>query len=279
MISKIKSKGFKRRFALVILFSLICAVVLCTIGFAEDDVIIPSLELNFGQGSDNTATSIQILLLITVLSMAPSILIMMTTFTRFIIVFSFLRKAISLQSTPPNQVLVALSLFMTFFIMSPVINEVVTDAYQPLVDQEITQREAIDRAIDPIKEFMLRQVRTDDLKLFIDMSTFQQNEEDLDSSDETFADESNVDGYEFDNLPITTLIPAFLISEIKTGFQIGFLLFIPFIVIDMVVASTLMSLGMMMLPPVMISLPFKILLFIMVDGWHLLVEQLIRTVR
>ena len=224
------------------------------------DVIIPSLELNFGQGTDNAASSIQILVLITILSLAPSILVMMTSFTRFIIVFSFLRKAISLQSTPPNQVLIALALFMTFFVMAPVFSDVIDNAYTPYVNQEISQEEALDNAVKPLKGFMLRQVRTEDLALFVDMSGGVQ--------------------YETANdIPLTTVIPAFIISELKTGFQIGFLLFIPFIVIDMVVASTLMSLGMMMLPPVMISLPFKILLFIMVDGWHLLVEQLLRTIK
>lgn len=225
-----------------------------------DDIIIPSIELNFGQDADNTATSIQILVLLTVLSLAPSILIMMTSFTRFIIVFSFLRKAISLQSTPPNQVLVALALFMTFFVMTPVFSDVINNAYEPYINQEISQSEAIDAAAKPIKSFMLRQVRTQDLALFVDLSG-----------------ESDYETYE--DIPITTVIPAFLISELKTGFEIGFLLFLPFIVIDMVVASTLMSLGMMMLPPVMISLPFKVLLFIMVDGWHVLVEKLLMTVK
>lgn len=235
--------------------------------FAEgDEVIIPSVELNFGQGGDNVASSIQILVLITVLSLAPSILIMMTSFTRFIIVFSFVRRAISLQSTPPNQVLIALALFMTFFVMQPVLTDVFENAYEPYVNQEISQEEALDAAVSPIKHFMLDQVRREDLSLFLDMSN--PTEEEVESYTESY-----------ENIPITTIIPAFLISEIKTGFEIGFLLFVPFIVIDMVVASTLMSLGMMMLPPVMISLPFKVLLFIMVDGWHLLVEQLIQTVR
>jgi len=251
----------KKKFILIVLL-LMFLMMFTSVSYATDtdDIIIPSVELNFGQGSDNVASSIQILVLITILSLAPSILVMMTSFTRFMIVFSFLRKAISLQSTPPNQVLIALALFMTFFVMTPVFSDVVDIAYTPYVAQEISQEEALDNAVEPIKAFMLRQVRTEDLALFIDMSG----------------------GIQYDtanDIPITTVIPAFLISELKTGFQIGFLLFIPFIVIDMVVASTLMSLGMMMLPPVMISLPFKILLFIMVDGWHLLVEQLIRTVK
>ena len=255
-------KKNKRKIILVIFVLLLQMFFTSSMVFATEpgDVIIPSLELNFGQGTDNAASSIQILVLITILSLAPSILVMMTSFTRFIIVFSFLRKAISLQSTPPNQVLIALALFMTFFVMAPVFSDVIDNAYTPYVNQEISQEEALDNAVKPLKGFMLRQVRTEDLALFVDMSGGVQ--------------------YETANeIPLTTVIPAFIISELKTGFQIGFLLFIPFIVIDMVVASTLMSLGMMMLPPVMISLPFKILLFIMVDGWHLLVEQLLRTIK
>ncbi|MBI9011932.1 MAG: flagellar type III secretion system pore protein FliP [Clostridiales bacterium] len=255
-------KKNKKKIILLVFILLLQMLFASSMVFATEpgDVIIPSLELNFGQGTDNVASSIQILVLITILSLAPSILVMMTSFTRFIIVFSFLRKAISLQSTPPNQVLIALALFMTFFVMTPVFSDVIDNAYTPYVNQEISQEEALDNAVKPIKGFMLRQVRTEDLALFIDMSGGIQYEE-------------------ANDIPITTVIPAFIISELKTGFQIGFLLFIPFIVIDMVVASTLMSLGMMMLPPVMISLPFKILLFIMVDGWHLLVEQLIRTIK
>lgn len=272
MSYKNKNRNIKRFFFLAVLISMIILSLTGSVVYAEDDVVIPSLELNFGQGAENTATSIQILVLITILSLAPSILIMMTSFTRFIIVFSFLRKAISLQSTPPNQVLIALSLFMTFFVMAPVFNTVVEEAYTPYVNQEISQEEALENASIPIKKFMLTQVRTKDLKLFVDIAG---NHEKLDQYEEDSAEK--IDKYL--QVPITTIIPAFIISEIKTGFEIGFLLFIPFIVIDMVVASTLMSLGMMMLPPVMISLPFKILLFIMVDGWHLLVQQLIRTVK
>lgn len=252
----------KNKKVILIVLVLLLQLMMTSMVFATDsgDIIIPSIEVNFGQDSDNVASSIQILVLITILSLAPSILVMMTSFTRFIIVFSFLRKAISLQSTPPNQVIIALALFMTFFVMTPVFSDVVDNAYTPYVAQEISQEAALDNAIKPLKAFMLRQVRTEDLALFVDMS-------------------GGIRYETANDIPITTVIPAFIISELKTGFQIGFLLFIPFIVIDMVVASTLMSLGMMMLPPVMISLPFKILLFIMVDGWHLLVEQLIRTVK
>ncbi len=225
-----------------------------------DDITIPSVSINIDGNEDgNLSGTVLILIVITLLTLLPTILLMMTSFTRFIIVFSFLRKAISLQTTPSNQVLIALSLFMTIFVMMPVFTDVYNNAYEPLNNGEITQEEAIDNAIEPFKDFMLRQVRSKDLALFVELT-----------------DEQYDDVYD---IPITTIIPAFLISEVKTAFQIGFLLFIPFIVIDMVVASTLMSLGMMMLPPVMISLPFKLLLFIMVDGWHLLVGQLLTSIK
>jgi flagellar biosynthetic protein FliP len=253
-----RTKLIKITFITVLI--ILAQVLLTGVIFAsENDIIIPSVEVNFGQGTENVATSIQILALITVLSLAPSILIMMTSFTRFMIVFSFIRRAISLQSTPPNQVLIALALFMTFFVMAPVFSDIMDNAYEPYVNQEITTEEAIDAAVDPLKAYMLRQVHDKDFGLFVSITG------------DVYEDPEDV--------PITTIIPAFLLSEIKIGFQIGFLLFIPFIVIDMVVASTLMSLGMMMLPPVMISLPFKVLLFVMVDGWNLLVEMMLRTIR
>lgn len=223
---------------------------------------LPTIDLNVNPTGTNqeTAGTIQIIILLTILSIAPSILIMTTCFTRFIIVFSFVRKALSLQTVPPNQVLIGLALFLTFFVMSPVFSEIKTEAYDPFTKGEIKQEEAFTRAMEPLRQFMLKQVRTKDLALFVDMSKVE-----------------DVDDYK--DVPTTAIIPAFVLSEIKTGFEIGFLLFLPFIVIDMVVSSVLMSLGMMMLPPVMISMPFKILLFIMVDGWNLLVEKLLLTVR
>lgn len=223
---------------------------------------LPTIDLNVNPTGSNqqTAGTIQIIILLTILSIAPSILIMTTCFTRFIIVFSFVRKALSLQTVPPNQVLIGLALFLTFFVMTPVFTEIKTEAYDPFTKGEIQQEEAFTRAMEPLREFMLKQVRTKDLALFVDMSQIE-------------------DVKEYKDVPTTAIIPAFVLSEIKTGFEIGFLLFLPFIVIDMVVSSVLMSLGMMMLPPVMISMPFKILLFIMVDGWNLLVEKLLLTVR
>jgi flagellar biosynthetic protein FliP len=224
---------------------------------------IPSINFSIGDGaSDNggVVTSVQIILLLTILTIAPSILLMMTCFTRIIIVFSFIRRSLSLQTIPPNQVLIGLALFLTFFIMAPTFNTIKENAYDPFVAGEINQTVALEEASEPLRAFMLRQVRTKDLKLFIDISG-----------------EGSLESYE--EIPLPVLIPAFIISEVKTGFEIGFLLFIPFIVIDMITASTLMALGMMMLPPVMISLPFKILLFIMVDGWNLIIEKLIMTIR
>lgn len=207
---------------------------------------------------ENVSTSVQLLLLLTVLTLAPSILILMTCFTRIVIVLSFVRTALATQQMPPNQVIIGLSLFLTFFIMAPTLQEVNEQALTPLFNEEINLEEAYDRASLPFKEFMSAHTRQKDLALFLDYSKAE-------------APES------INDIPLTTLIPAFAISEIKTAFQIGFMIFIPFLVIDMVVASVLMSMGMMMLPPVMISLPFKILLFILVDGWYLVVKSLLQS--
>lgn len=222
--------------------------------------LVPVPNVNIGVEAANNpkdvALSLQILLTLTVLSLAPSILIMMTSFTRIIVVLSFLRGALATQQMPPNQVLVGLALFLTFFTMSPYLDQVNKQALQPYIAGAIGQEEAIDTALKPMREFMFKQTRENDLALFVNLS-------------ETSRPNSQED------IPTSTLIPAFIISELKTAFQIGFLIYIPFIVIDMVVASTLMSMGMMMVPPVMISLPFKLLLFILVDGWHLIVRSLV----
>lgn len=204
---------------------------------------------------DDRAAGVQILILLTILTLAPSILIMMTGFTRIIIVLSFIRNALGLQQNPPNQVLIGLALFLTFLFMSPVISDINENAYGPYVAGQIEQQEAIDRAIVPLKSFMLRQTYKKDLKLFMDLSKI-----------ESVSDAQQI--------PMKTVIPAFIISELKRAFQIGFLIFIPFLVIDMIVASTLMSMGMLMLPPTVISMPFKVLLFILVDGWGLTIKTL-----
>ncbi|OLO40905.1 flagellar biosynthetic protein FliP [Alkalihalophilus pseudofirmus] len=206
--------------------------------------------------NDDLSTTIQILILLTVLSLAPSILILMTCFTRIIIVLSFVRTGLATQQMPPNQVLIALALFITFFIMAPVFSEVNEQALSPLLAGEIEQDEAFDRAVLPMKEFMAKHTREKDLALFMGYAGMDRPQT-------------------LDDIPLTALVPAFAISEIKTAFQIGFFIFVPFLVIDMIVASVLMAMGMMMLPPVMIALPFKILLFVMVDGWYLVVQSLL----
>jgi flagellar biosynthetic protein FliP len=227
---------------------------------AQGAPLVPVPNINIGVEAANNprdvALSLQVLFVLTVLSLAPSILIMMTSFTRIIVVLSFLRSALATQQMPPNQVLVGLALFLTFFTMSPYWDQVNQTALQPYLAGRVSQDAALTAALKPMREFMFKQTRENDLALFVNIS-----------------DAPRPDSP--DDVPTTTLIPAFVISELKTAFQIGFLIYIPFIVIDMVVASTLMSMGMMMVPPVMISLPFKILLFILVDGWHLVVRSLV----
>ncbi|NLP46994.1 MAG: flagellar type III secretion system pore protein FliP [Epulopiscium sp.] len=218
------------------------------------------VDIGVAETGEEVVSSLQILFILTIIALAPSILMMMTSFTRIIVVLHFLRSALGTQQTPPNQVLIGLALFLTFFIMGPVFNETNVEALQPYAEGEITQEEAIQRGMKPFREFMFRQVEEKDLALFMQISKTEK----VSTRDE---------------IPSSVLIPAFIISELKTAFQIGFLIYIPFIVIDMVVASTLMSMGMMMLPPVMISLPFKVLLFIMVDGWNLVIGELVKTFR
>lgn len=220
---------------------------------------IPGIPSSFFTSQpQGVATTLQLLLVLTILSLAPAILIMMTSFTRIIVVLSFVRTSLSTQQMPPNQVLIGLALFLTFFIMAPVYGQVNTNAIQPYLKGNISQQQAITRAEAPVKEFMAKETRQKDLDLFMSYGKYKMPGE-------------------VRNIPLTALVPAFTISELKTAFQMGFMIFIPFLVIDMVVSSILMAMGMMMLPPVMISLPFKILLFIMVDGWYLIVESLLKS--
>ncbi len=216
------------------------------------------IELQDAETRDQVATVIKILFVLTVLTLAPSILIMMTSFTRLVVVFSFLRQALGTHQAPPNQVIVGLALFLTIFIMAPVWNKINDQAIQPYLAKEVTQEKALELASRPVRDFMFRQTRENDLALFINISHMKRpaNKEDV---------------------PMTALIPAFVISELKTAFTIGFILYIPFLIIDMVVASVLLSMGMMMLPPIMISLPFKLMLFVLVDGWQLLVGSMVRS--
>lgn len=256
----IKFGGVFKSFLLIAL--LVVILLPLNAGFAATNIQFPDINISVsGENGDvQVANSIQILVLLTVLSLAPSILIMMTSFTRFIIVLGFVRRALSLQATPPNQTLIGLALFMTLFVMQPVLTNVYENAYVPLQEGTVTLEEATDLASGPFKEFMLAQVRSKDLALFLNIA----NVEEVNTNDD---------------ISMTVLIPAFVLSELKLSFEIGFLIFMPFIVVDMIVASTLMALGMMMLPPVMISLPIKILLFILVDGWHLIIEKLILSIR
>lgn len=216
------------------------------------------MEFFNSSAPESVSTSVKLMLLLTVLSIAPGILILMTSFTRIIIVLSFVRTALATQQMPPNQVLVGLAMFLSFFIMAPTFHEVNEQALTPLFNEEINLEQAYERAAIPFKEFMSAHTRQKDLALFLEYSKADTPES-------------------VQDIPLTALVPAFAISEIKTAFQIGFMIFIPFLVIDMVVASVLMSMGMMMLPPVMISLPFKILLFVMVDGWYLVVKSLLQS--
>lgn len=231
-----------------------------TSGSPGGGISIPNINISIGgnDGTGGTAITVQILILLTILSLAPAIVIMVTSFTRIAVVLSLLRQAIGTQQIPPNQILISLSLFITFFIMAPVWTRINSEALQPMLTNQIPQSIAFERAVVPIREFMLRQVREKDLSLFIDMSKIDEPK--------NIAD-----------VPTYVIIPAFMISELKTAFQIGFLLYIPFLVLDMVVASVLMSMGMLMLPPIVISLPFKIMLFVLVDGWYLVIGSIVKS--
>ncbi|KIL35299.1 flagellar biosynthesis protein flip [Cohnella kolymensis] len=217
----------------------------------------PIIELKMGDGSEPVgASALSLMLLITILSLAPAIVVLMTSFTRIVIVLGFVRTSLGTQQMPPNQVLIGLALFMTMFVMAPTISQVNETALQPYLAGQMTQTEALQKASVPMKEFMFKHTREKDLLLFLNYTKT--------AKPATYQD-----------IPITVMVPAYAISELKTAFQMGFMIFIPFLVIDMVVASTLMAMGMMMLPPVMISLPFKILLFVLVDGWYLVVKSLL----
>lgn len=206
---------------------------------------------------------LEIIILLTLIALAPSMLIMMTCFTRIVIVLGFLRTAMQTQSTPPNMVITGMALFLTFFIMAPVFSEINEVAYQPYVSEELTTEEALDAASVPLKKFMLKQTSQDDLQFFLDLSKTEEPEG------------GYTDEYLQNDLSLTVIVPSFMISELKRAFQMGFLIFLPFLVIDLVVGSTLMSMGMMMLPPAMISMPFKILVFVLADGWNLLIGSVV----
>jgi flagellar biosynthesis protein FliP len=241
-------------------FTGIFLVVTLAGSMANAQMTLPNINLGFKSTNNpqEVVSAIKILMILTVLTLAPAILIMMTAFTRIIIVLSFVRQALGTQQMPPNQLLVGLALFLTFFIMAPFFNKINSDALQPYMNNQISQEVAIDNALAPIRVFMFHQTRPADLELFVRLSKMNQPK--------TRAD-----------VPTTVLIPAFVLSEMKTAFMIGFIIYLPFLVIDMVAASVLMAMGMMMLPPVVISLPFKIMLFVLVDGWTLLVGSLVKS--
>lgn len=245
---------------------LICVlVILGCILFASsswgEPFSFPSINVSVGSGDDEpgrVAVVIQLLFLFTILSLAPAILVMLTSFTRIVVVLSLLRHALGTQQMPVNQIVIGLSLFLTFFIMTPVWHEVNAQALQPYIQEEISAESALTRAAQPIKGFMLQQTREKDIALFVNISRGKKPENP-------------------DEITLPVLIPAFVISELKTAFQIGFMVYVPFLILDMVVASVLLSMGMMMLPPIMISLPFKLLLFVLVDGWNLVIGSLVQS--
>ena len=255
----------KRRFVKVAVVLLVLAAITatcCISVFAAVDTPgggpgsqDPNINISInGEGSD----AVRIILLLTVLSVLPSILLMMTCFTRIVIVFSLLRNALGLQQTPPNQVLIGLALFLSLFIMNPVISDINQNAYRPFSEGEIASEEFVERASAPLKDWMLRQTKTEDLNMFLNLSGGERPE--------------SVEEYS-----MAVVVPSFITSELKRAFTIGFLLFLPFLIVDIVVASALMSMGMMMMPPATVALPFKILLFILVDGWSLVIRALVQT--
>ena len=239
---------------------LLLVILLMAVAAAAQPTALPNISLSIGGNADQgkAATVVQLLLMLTVLSLAPAILMMVTSFTRIVIVLSLVRSALGTQQMPSNQIVIGLALFLSFFIMAPVWQQVNEEALKPYYEDRITGEEAFALAATPVKDFMMKQTREKDLALFVKLSKEKRPEKPADVS-----------------LPV--LIPAFVISELKTAFQIGFLIFLPFFIVDIVVASILLSMGMMMLPPIMISLPFKLLLFVLVDGWYLIVESLVRS--
>ena len=240
---------------------MLCSLILPAMAWAAQPFTLPNVNLTLSGGTtepEKVQSLVQLVILLTILSLAPGLLLLMTSFTRVVIVLSLIRHALGTTTMPPNQIIVGLSLFLTFFIMSPVINRVNNEALKPYYEEHISGEAAMTKAVVPIKEFMLKQVREKDLALFIKIAKEERPAKPEDVS-------------------MMTLIPAFAISELKTAFQIGFMIYLPFLILDMVVASVLLSMGMMMLPPIMVSLPFKLLLFVLVDGWHLIVGSLVQS--
>jgi flagellar biosynthetic protein FliP len=253
--------GSHRKCSWLLIAVLLIVVLLPNLGLAQTPGSSgPLLSIDLDQNADSGKVGVvmQIFLLLTVLSLAPSILVMVTSFTRIAIVLSLLRQAIGSNQLPPNQIIVGLSLFLTFFIMTPVWQNIHQEALKPYLANEISGQEALSKAIQPVRKFMIRQTREKDLAMLIDVAKLERPKN-------------------IDDVPIHVLIPSFIISELKTAFQIGFMLYVPFLIIDMVVASVLLSMGMMMLPPIMVSLPFKLMIFVLTDGWFMIVGSLVKS--
>ena len=249
-------------FALGLGFTALCLLALFSLE-AYGAAPSISVDLAAADGSTGAMGTLEVLFMLVVLALAPSLLIMMTSFTRIVIVLSFLRSAMGTQQSPPNQIIIGMALFMTLFIMSPVINDINENAYKPYKEGVITQEEALKKSVKPLKIFMLKQTQKKDLSMFADMANTPVPDEELDLSE----------------LSLTVIVPSFVTSELKRAFTMGFLLFIPFLIIDLVVSSTLMSMGMVMLPPAMIAMPFKLMMFVLVDGWGLLFSTLVKSFR
>ncbi len=252
--------SLKRVIILTFLLALILTFFFPAESFAQPPIQIPEVNLQIGGEGDEDPESLvgflQLLLVLALLTLAPAFVMLTTSFTRIVIVLSFTRNAMATQQIPPNQVLVGLALFLTFFVMQPTLAVINETAVQPYIEGEIDQETALELGAEPLRNFMYYHTREKDLALFVDISGMEQPETQ-------------------DDIPLHVLVPSFIISELKTAFQMGFMLYVPFLIIDMVVASTLMSMGMFMLPPVIVSMPFKLLLFILVDGWHLVVSSLL----
>lgn len=260
---------------LVIIFSVFIGA---KIAYAAPETIpIPKINISVDKAATPTeyVDNIKLLILLTILTLLPSFLIMTTGFVRIVIVFSLLKNAMGTQQAIPKQVLIGLALFLTFFIMAPTFNKINNDALKPYLDNTISQETAIERASKPLRDFMLRETNAKDLKLFLEIGELEDSVKPLLDEEGNKVVKNGITQLSYDEVPLYAVVPSFMISEMKTAFQIGFLLFIPFLLVDIVTGSVLMSMGMMMLPPVMVSLPFKLLLFVMVDGWHLLIKALI----
>jgi len=263
MAGKMNSQAYRIivKCFLITMIVLIVVIVIADNSANAQSLNLPNINLSIGGNAnepEKMATVIQLLFILTILSLAPAILLMVTSFTRVVVVFSLLRHALGTQQMPPNQIIIGLSLFITLFVMAPVWQQINTEALTPYYEEQISWDQALSRASIPVKDFMLRQVREKDLALFVKIAKEKRPEKPSDIS-------------------LTVLVPSFIISELKTAFQIGFMVYLPFLILDMVVASILLSMGMMMLPPIMVSLPFKLLLFVLVDGWYLIVGSLVQS--